>query len=140
MPLVPTIQTPRLTLRPPCLEDAPSLQKYFADYEVIRYLSAAVPWPYPADGALCFLRDTVIPNQGKDRWTWGLYLHKNPSMLIGVIDLWRKGRPEHRGFWLARQFWRQGLMTEAAAAITDYAFEQLGFEELIFSNACVDLK
>ena len=56
-------------------------------------------------------------------------------MLIGVLDLWRNARPEHRVCWLAHQFWRQGLMTEAAAAMTDYAFEQLGFEELIFSNA-----
>ena len=33
------------------------------------------------------------------------------------------------------EFWGQGLMTEAVSVINTYAFEKLGFAELIFSNA-----
>ena len=47
----------------------------------------------------------------------------------------RKGKPENRGFWLARKYWRQGIMTEAVEPIVSYAFSDLGFEKLIFANA-----
>jgi RimJ/RimL family protein N-acetyltransferase len=39
------------------------------------------------------------------------------------------------GFWLAKQHWGKGLMSEAVWPVTDYAFDCLGFDQLIFSNA-----
>jgi RimJ/RimL family protein N-acetyltransferase len=135
MGTIPLLQTRRLVLRAPTVQDAPSWQAHFNDYEVIRYLSAQVPWPYPPDGVTSFLTSVVLPSQGKDRWVWGLFLRSNPRELVGCVDLWREGRPEHRGFWLARKLWGRGLMTEAVAPVTDYAFNNLGFERLVFSNA-----
>lgn len=132
--MTPTFFTDRLTLRPTIEADAPAIQQRFADYEVIRWLSRGVPWPYPEGAALQFIREQILPNQGRDRWTWSLHLHDEEGA-IGVVDLWREGRPEHRGFWLGRAFWGLGLMTEALAPITDYAFDALGFEELILNNA-----
>ncbi len=55
---------------------------------------------------------------------------------VGVVDLWRQGCPESRGFWLGRKFWGQGIMTEAVVPVMDYAFDELGFETLVFTNAC----
>ena len=135
MSILPTFKTKRLLLRPPNLSDVPSYQHHFVDYEVIRNLSAGVPWPYPPDGVLHFLRDVIIPKLGKGTWAWGLFLPNEPEQLIGMIELWRKGRPENRGFWLGRAFWGKGLMTEAVNVINKYAFEELGFTSLIFSNA-----
>jgi uncharacterized protein DUF899 len=43
---VPSFETTRLILKPLSLEDVPSYQTHFVDYEVIRHLSAVVPWPY----------------------------------------------------------------------------------------------
>lgn len=65
----------------------------------------------------------------------GIFLKENPQELIGVVDLWREGRPENRGFWLSRKHWKKGIMTEAVEPVIDYAFNELGFSELIFSNA-----
>jgi RimJ/RimL family protein N-acetyltransferase len=66
---------------------------------------------------------------------WGLYRKIQPDELIGAVDLWREGKPQHRGFWLGEAYWGQGFMTEAVAPITEYAFTQLCFEELVFDNA-----
>ena len=137
---VPTFQTKRLLLKPVTIHDAPSYKKYFINYAVISQLSASVPWPYPEDGVEWFLNNVILPNQGKDRWVWGLFLKDNPDELIGVVDLWRKGVPEHRGFWLGEPFWERGYMTEAVEPITAYAFNELGFEELILSNALGNVK
>jgi RimJ/RimL family protein N-acetyltransferase len=134
MPL-PTFTTQRLILREVTLGDIPAYKKHFVNYEVIKHLAATVPWPFPDDGVESFLQQKVIPNQGNDRWVWGLYRKIQPDELIGAVDLWREGKPQHRGFWLGEAYWGQGFMTEAVAPITEYAFTQLCFEELVFDNA-----
>ena len=135
MASLPEFRTPRLILRGIRIEDAEACTRHFVDYEVVSPLSSAVPWPYPEEGVLDFITNKVLPLQGKCKWVWGIFLKDNPGELIGVVDLWREGHPEHRGFWLGKQFWGRGIMTEAVAPITDYAFNELGFEKLILSNA-----
>jgi ribosomal-protein-alanine N-acetyltransferase len=135
MSLIPTFETKRLILRGVVENDALSWQKYFDDYEVIRNLSAHVPWPYPKDGVLSFLKNSILPAQGKDQWAWGIFLKGAPDELIGVVHLWRDGRPEHRGFWLGRKHWGKGYMTEAVERVMDYAFDELSFDVLVFANA-----
>ena len=129
------LKTARLQLRPIVESDVHSYQRHFNNYEVIRYLNAVVPWPYPEDGAQEFYHEVIIPNQGKDRWFWAITRHGQEGELIGTIELSREGCPEHRGFWLAEPFWGNGYMTEAVSAVHDLAFDQLGFSSMIFSNA-----
>ena len=135
MAALPQFHTNRLLLRPPVLADTPSYQRHFADYEVIRQLAAHVPWPYPEDGAADYLQNIIAPKQGQDYWAWVICLKEDTATVIGAIDLWRMGKPENRGFWLGREFWGRGIMTEAVMPVTDHAFDDLGFEELILSNA-----
>lgn len=136
----PTFTTERLILRPVAESDIPAVQRNFSDYEIVRHLSSRVPWPYPPNGAASWFREVVLPQQGIDRWVWAITLKGKPDELIGVVDLWRKGCPEHRGFWLAREHWGNGYMTEAVMPVTDYAFDVLGFDALIFSNAAANAR
>ncbi len=132
---IPEFQTKRLLIRGIRKADAFSYAKHFVDYDVIRHLSSTVPWPYPENGVAEFLRDHIIPNQGIDRWGWGIFLKQKPDELIGCIELWRPGTPENRGFWLGREYWGKGIMTEAVVPVTDAAFNNFGFETLVFTNA-----
>ncbi len=135
MKIIPTFQTKNLILRAVSNEDFDSWQTHFADYEVIRHLSSFVPWPYPKDGVKTFYDSSILPSLGRDRWLWGIFLKESPHALIGCVDLWRDGKPENRGFWLARKHWGKGFMTEAVHPVMTYAFNELNFEKLIFSNA-----
>jgi len=132
---LPIFTTKRLILKGISENDIPAYEKYFVDYEVIQFLSIQVPWPYPKDGVEYFIKNIFLPNQNKERWIWGIFLKEKQNELIGCIDLWREGKPENRGFWLGKKFWNKGIMTEANYPIIDYAFNQLGFEKLIFANA-----
>jgi ribosomal-protein-alanine N-acetyltransferase len=132
---IPKFETQRLILRGVRLEDAPSYQKHFAHYEIIQHLTHHVPWPYPEDGVETFLKESIFPEQGKERWLWVITEKESPSEVIGCVDLFREGVPENRGFWLSKDHWGKGFMTEAVDPVMDYAFNQLGFEKLIFSNA-----
>lgn len=132
---VPTFETKRLMLRELRITDAPAYQKHFKDYDVIQYLSARVPWPYPDDGAESFIKDVVLPNQGKTRWDWGIFLKDRPEEIIGSIGIFHPGIPENRGFWLGKEFWGKGIMTEAVKPIISFAFDHLKLESLLFANA-----
>lgn len=131
---MPEFKTERLLLKPVTLKDVEAYQRHFVDYEIIRNLSSAVPWPYPDDGVEYFLNNLIFPYQVDTQWLWGLFLQESPNELTGAVHLWREGKPENRGFWLSREYQGEGLMTEAVKPVTDYAFKDLGFEKLIFAN------
>jgi [ribosomal protein S5]-alanine N-acetyltransferase len=137
MPSTPVLQTPRLVLRPLRSKDVPVIQKRFANWEVVRWLDAKVPWPYPADGAATFVAASLAEMARGERSHWAMVPRKGPADLIGVVSLWPDDGVTHdqRGFWLDPAWQRQGLMTEAANRVTDYAFRQLDWPCLWLSNA-----
>jgi [ribosomal protein S5]-alanine N-acetyltransferase len=125
--MTPVLETPRLILRPLELSDASQTQVLFAHWEVVRYLTSLVPWPYPPDGAYKFYRDVTLPAVARgEEWAWTLRLKTEPDQLIGAISLFR-GEKDNRGFWIGLPWQKQGLMTEASDAVTDYWFDVLKF-------------
>lgn len=125
---VPEGRTTRLLLKPLALDDAPQIQALFPQWEIVKYLAAVVPWPYPSDGVEQHLRESTLPAMEAGAcWSWTIRLLADPDRIIGRIDLYR-GEENNRGFWLDPAFRRRGLMTEACNWVTDFWFETLGFE------------
>lgn len=122
---IPIITTSRLILRPLDLADVDGVQVLFPNWEIVRFMASHIPWPYPADGALTFIRDMALPamRQGME-WHWSIRPKLAPEQLIGVVSLMDKP-DDNRGFWLAPKWQGRGLMSEASAAVTDYWFETL---------------
>jgi len=133
------LETHRLVLRPLRIEDAARTQELFPHWEIVRYLNAIVPWPYPEDGALTYYRDVALPAMGRaEKWFWTLRLKESPAKHIGAIGLMKQD-VDNRGFWLGLQWQGRGLMTEAVEAVTDYWFNVLGFEVLRASKAVANV-
>jgi len=129
------LETPRLVLRPLQLEDAARAQVLFPHWEIVKFLNAIVPWPYPADGAFTYYREVALPAVARgEQWHWTLRLKSAPEDMIGAIGLMQKA-VDNRGFWLGLAWHGRGLMTEAASAVTDYWFDVLGFPVLRSSKA-----
>jgi RimJ/RimL family protein N-acetyltransferase len=125
--VVPPLQTSRLLLRPLELADAQQAQLLFPHWEIVRYLSKTVPWPYPPDGAYTYYRKAALPAMERgDEWHWTLRLKTEPDRMIGGIALIKRGNI-NRGFWLGLPWHGQGYMTEACDAVTDYWFNTLKF-------------
>lgn len=140
----PTLETSRLILRPIELADAEQVQPLFANWEIVRFLGSRVPWPCPADSSLRFIRDDLLPRVEKNEaWGWSLRLKTQPAQVIGMIDLRIKGTDgdenDNRGFWLGLAWQRQGLMTEACDAVTDYWFEVLKMPVLRVPKAAANI-
>lgn len=121
----PTLSTERLVLTPLCMEDAAFIQEQFPQWEVVRYLDNRVPWPYPADGALAYVRDATLPGMAAgSEWHWMIRMRDDPSCTLGSISLFEQPR-NNRGFWLAPQWWGRGYMREACTVINACWFERL---------------
>jgi ribosomal-protein-alanine N-acetyltransferase len=136
--MISELQTKRLLLKPLQLADAAQAQLLFPHWEIVRYLANIVPWPYPPDGAYRYYSDVALPAmQRGDEWHWTLRLKSAPEQLIGSISL-VKGETNNRGFWLGLPWQRQGLMTEASEAVTDYWFNVLKFKALRVPKAILN--
>lgn len=121
------LETSRLCLRPLELSDAQQTQVLFPQWEIVRFLTNSVPWPYPPDGALTYYRNVALPAMARgEAWHWTLRVKSNPDQLIGSISLMRSA-DENRGFWLGIPWQRQGLMSEACETVTEFWFNVLKF-------------
>jgi [ribosomal protein S5]-alanine N-acetyltransferase len=128
-------KTERLILRPQELADAEQIQTLFPQWEIVRFLMNRVPWPYPPDGALVYLRNIAVPQMERgEAWHWTIRLAAEPERIIGSISL-IEGEADNRGFWLGPAWRGQGLMSEACVWVNDYWFDVLGFNVLRVSKA-----
>jgi RimJ/RimL family protein N-acetyltransferase len=126
------LETDRLVVRHLDRGDLESLYALYRDPEIRRY----------------FPEGTLTRDETREELEWfldghpehpelGLWatIHKPSGRFIGRCGLlpWTiDDRPEVEvAYLLAREFWGQGLATEAASAIVRYAFDQLGLSRLI---------
>src|SRR5262249_15989399 len=117
--------TARLILKPLAIEDAEQIQKIFPRWEIVKYLNAVVPWPYPPDGAEHFLRETALPEMASGvSWIWSIRPKTAAGRVIGIISLTTKAGG-NRGFWIDTAWQGKGLITEACDLVTNYWFEVL---------------
>lgn len=119
----PVLETARLLLVPRCAEDNAHLYPLFNDWEVIRFLSVVVPWPYPEDGVEKHWRDLEARAATGEEFCWTLRPKEAPDIRMGQINLRAPHLEEHRGFWIGQPYRKRGFMQEAADEITRYAFE-----------------
>lgn len=124
------LQTERLILRKWRFDDACYMYQYCSDNEVghrcgfLPHKSIEVskeiisnfinfcPYCY----AICKTEDINIP--------------------IGCIELMKRNEPNtlELGFWLGKPYWGYGYMKEAAIAVMDYGFNELGVDKIICSH------
>ena len=132
------LETPRLRLRKLTLDDLEPLAALYADKEIRQY------FPDGTDGTLTYAEtkeeiewiiDVYYGQYGYGLWAT---IHKETGAFIGRCGLipWKlDDQPDvvqvEVAYLLDKPYWRQGLGTEAARAIRDYAFETLGLERII---------
>jgi len=130
------IETPRLILRPPALEDLQDWVRFASHEDTMRHLggvqSASLAWrslmtmigAWSAHGYAMF---SVIE---KSRGTW-----------MGRIGPWQPldWPGTEVGWGLHADFWHRGFALEAAAASVDWVFENLDWHEVIHTIAAENL-
>lgn len=117
-----TLETARLRLRPPTLDDAEAIfAGYAQDPEVTRYLT----WrPHPIlDATRGFLRRCIAAWDEGTAFPW-VITASDDGRLLGMIELRPDGHRADLGYVLARPHWGRGLMTEAVRAVLEWALAE----------------
>jgi ribosomal-protein-alanine N-acetyltransferase len=137
MPETPVLETRRLVLRPIVAGDIDANRRRFDQWDVAKYLSSSVPWPLPENNFEDAMADTLAKMANRERCSWAITLRGGDDEMIGRLDLWADDgvSRDQRGFWLDPEFWGQGLMTEAANRVTDFALIDSGWPHLWLNNA-----
>ena len=126
------LETKRLVLRHQVLQDLDALWALYCDPEIIRYIPDAPRSRAEAKEELEWHMNghPRFPELG----LWAT-IHKETGKFIGRCGLlpWTiDGRHEVEvAYTIARDYWGQGLATEAAQAILNYGFEQLNLSRLV---------
>ena len=122
------IETERLILRPPQAEDFDAWAANMADPESARFIGGAQLRTVAWRGFLTMAGAWVI--QG-----FGMFsvIEKSSGQWIGRMGPWfPEGWPDREVGWaLARPAWGKGYALEGATACLEFAFEQLGWSEVV---------
>jgi RimJ/RimL family protein N-acetyltransferase len=130
--LGPTLETARLTLRPPVAEDLDGWAAMMADQESSRFIGGPVDRPATWRGLATMAGSWALKG-------FGMFsvIEKESGRWIGRLGPWQ---PEawpgtEVGWGLIKDSWGKGYATEGSAAAIDWAFDTLGWTEVIH---CID--
>ncbi|WP_375741970.1 GNAT family N-acetyltransferase [Corallococcus interemptor] len=128
--LGPTLETPRLILRPPTLQDLEGFVAMMANEETARYIGGVQPrssvWR-----ALC----SMAGSWALQGFALFSVFEKATGKWVGRLGPWQPAEwpGTEVGWSLARDAWGKGYATEGATAAIDWAFDHLGWTEVIHS-------
>jgi RimJ/RimL family protein N-acetyltransferase len=124
-----TLRTERLLLRPFSLVDAPDVMRLAGDRRVYE-TTLLIPHPYDEGIAESWISTHQAVFYEERGAVFAICLAK--GSLIGAISLNRAG-PFNRaelGYWIGPEYWNCGYCTEAAKAVLNYGFTELGYHKI----------
>ncbi len=126
-----TLETPRLILRPFALEDASAMYRHWAcDPEVTKFLT----WPTHPSVQIseAVLRDWVSCYEKPDYYQWAIVLKDigEPIGSMAVVKQDDKVGKAEIGYCIGRNWWRQGVTSEALGAVIRFLMDEVGMQRI----------
>jgi [ribosomal protein S5]-alanine N-acetyltransferase len=137
------LETERLVLKEIPFEYKEQLFSIFSDKEVMKYTDKAIT--ENIDEAIVYLQNCHIRSDEKEHLFLGIFL-KESADLIGMVSIYHidmKHRFASLGILLAKDYWRQGFMTEAMKCFLNFCFNELNLHRLeaqTFVNNAASIK
>lgn len=127
---IPSILSPRLTLRPFMVDDVSPLHGIYQEDDVLKYFPGSNNPPVESVERFVRRQDTHWQENGFGNWAISLAGERE---IIGWAGLQYLPELEEIevGYLLARSFWGQGLATEAALLSVNFGFEEINLDHMI---------
>jgi RimJ/RimL family protein N-acetyltransferase len=121
---IPVLETKRLALRAPRLEDAKTVATLANDRRIAENV-ARIPHPYKVSDAEGFIAGA---NKAGSEAVFLITLRD--ETVIGACGIMNQEQAPELGYWLGVPYCGKGFATEALHAMIDYAFTDLAHESL----------
>lgn len=119
-------ETVHITLRDYQQGDTDTIHLLLNNYEVSRFLSSRIPYPYSHDDAAWW-----VNTGSKQEITRVIEFNEQLAGIIGVIPgRYENCRTGELGYWLGQPFWGKGLATLAVREMTTMIFSQTALVRL----------
>ena len=122
---LPELKTDRLILRPLRMSDARDMYAYAQDPEVSRH----VLWSAHTSifQTRTFLRSAIRQYRRGEPGSFAIVLKASGRMIGTVGFMWidREYKSAEVGYSLSREYWNQGVMTEALRRVVDFGFQEM---------------
>lgn len=129
----PILRTERLILRPFTLDDAAAVNELLADKEIAAN-TQLIPFPYSAQMATEWIEPQMKTWQEGRAAVFAVCLadQSEQGTVIGAVGLEIDSAHERAemGYWVGLAHWGKGYCTEAATAVIEFGFEQLGINRV----------
>lgn len=106
-------------------EDAASLAKMLSNKKIQDNLRDGLAFPYTEQDALAFINDMLNADPTK---TFAFAIVNDEDQAIGSIGAFRCGNIHRQtaemGYYVAEDYWGQGVGTKAVKQLTDYVFAE----------------
>jgi RimJ/RimL family protein N-acetyltransferase len=125
----PSLETPRLILRPFELWDAPEVQRLAGDFRIAD-TTLRIPHPYEDGMAEAWILQQAETTLQSAELVFAI-VRKEDAALVGAIGLAGIGGGEAElGYWIGVPYWNQGYCSEAGIAVLTLAFSKLGLNRI----------
>jgi RimJ/RimL family protein N-acetyltransferase len=122
---IPVLETERLILRAPKLEDAKHVAALANDKRIAENMRR-LPHPYSRADACDFISAVNLPD-GEIAYL----ITTRDGVPVGACGIAACDEPAPEiGYWLGTAFWNRGFATEAVRALIDFAFTELELDGL----------
>jgi len=114
----PVIETRRLTLRAPAIDDAARMALLMNAFDIAR-MTSRIPHPYGLDDATAYIqaRQASDPAAGAE-----FLIELEDQGVVGGIGFNRPpGHAAEVGYWVGKPWWGRGVASEALTAALDWA-------------------
>ena len=121
---LPILQGERCLLRAFVASDAPSIQRHADDADVAANLFDGFPHPYSMSAAEAWCGHQA--NSGAFGYVWAIEVDGNAIGSIGLVPEagWLRCNAE-TGYWIGRDHWRRGIVSDALRQVVDWGFAAL---------------
>lgn len=110
-------------IRPWKIEDAPALQKMVSNKKILENLRDGIPYPYTLEDAKEFIQ-SMIEADPNSTYAFAITVGEK---VVGSIGAFRKEnihiRTAEMGYYIAEEYWGQGIGTSAVKLLCGYLFE-----------------
>lgn len=126
----PPITTGRLLLRRFELEDAGDVRR-LAENRNLSKTTLNIPWPYGPGVAEKWIGTHARNWTFRTSASWAIIVAESQT-LVGAITLtWMNRSTAELGYWIGEPYWGRGYCSEAAGALIQFAFAELGIKRLV---------